>query len=115
MKDFSIKFEKDLLNYLKILVSKKKYKKILRQNDYDFSNCFIKGLIGRLNASKEFQQFILDLYFKKLVKKYYFRSLEEIEVAKIFLKKNKAKTSLIFKNKLIYYFYNYIQNKNIYI
>lgn len=107
MTNFSIKFEKDLLNYLKILASKEKYKKILKQNDYDFSNCFIKGLIAKLSSSKDFQLFIEDLYSKKLLKKYYFGSLEEIDTAEIFLKKNKAKTYLIFKNKFIYYFKNY--------
>lgn len=108
MTDFSIRFEKDLLNCLKILVSKKKYKKILKQNDYDFSNCFVKGLIAKLSSSNEFQLFVLDLYSKKLLKKYYFSLVEEIDVAEIFLKKYKAKTSLIFKNKFNYYCYNYL-------
>ena len=106
MTDFSIRFEKDLLSCLKILVSKKKYKKILKQDDYDFSNCFVKGYISLLSGSKEFLLFIKDLYSKKLLKKYYFSSVDEIEIAEIFLKKYKLKTSLFFKNKFIYYFYN---------
>lgn len=108
MTDFSLRFEKDLLNCLKILVSKKNYKKILKQNDYDFSQCFVKGMIAKLSGSEAFKLFTLDLYSKKLLKRYYFNSLEEIDVAKIFLERYKLKTVLILNNKNIYYFNTYL-------
>tara|TARA_Y100000294_G_scaffold177993_1_gene206222 strand:- start:1017 stop:2453 length:1437 start_codon:yes stop_codon:yes gene_type:complete len=105
---FSIKFEKDLLYSLKILSSDKKLKNILNESEYNFTNCFIKGLIGSLSASREFEIFISDLYSRKLKKKYFFNSLEEMEVAKILLKKYKLKTSLGFQNKIKYFIYLFI-------
>ena len=105
---YSSRFEKDILNCLSILVLKKSYKKILKQSDYDFSNCFIKGMIGIVSESSEFTRFVSHLYSKNLLKKYYFNSLEEIEVAEIFLKKYKLKTILSLKNKFIYYLQSYL-------
>ena len=105
---YSSRFEKDLLICSKTLVSKKNYKKILKQSDYDFTNCFIRGLFGQLSGSKEFCRFVLHLYSKKLLKRYKFVSLEEIEIAEIFLKKYKSKTLLILKNKFIYNFQTYL-------
>jgi len=105
---YSSRFEKDILICLSILVLKKNYKKILKQSDYDFTNCFTKGMIGVVSESKEFTRFVSHLYSKNLLKKYYFNSLEEIEVAEIFLKNYKLKTNFILKNKFIYYFQTYL-------
>ena len=105
---YSSRFEKDILFGLNILVSKKNYKKILKQSDYDFTKCFIKGLISLLTSSNEFTRFMFHIYSKNLDERYFFNTLEEIEVAEIILKKYKFKTLLILKNKFIYYFQTYL-------
>ena len=103
MINFSTRQEIDILYSLKVL-TEKKIKSVLLENDYNFTNCFKKAVIGLLGSSLNFQKFLEDLYSKKLKKKYIFYTYEEIVIANIILRKYRKRSKVYQKNQLIYFF-----------
>ena len=94
--NISKRYEKDLLKALNIYVSFNSIKSNLIIENLDFKEAFIKGCIGLLGNSVKFQNFIRDLYYNKLKKKYYFASIEEIDLANIFINLLDSKKKVIF-------------------
>ena len=99
--NISKKYQKDLIKSLNIYANYNSIKSNLIIEKFNFKEPFIKACIGFLGNSNKFQIFVRDLYSNQLKKKYYFTSVDEIEIAKIFIKlsNNKNKINFIFEKK----------------
>ena len=104
MKNTSIKYQKDLVKFLKIYISNNNLKTLLNSSKYDFSQSFVKGIIGVLGKSDNFNNFTKDLYAKKIKKQYSFETLEEKEIAEIYLSRYDLQSNLKISKKFKYFF-----------
>ena len=100
----SVQFKKDLLRSLKIYIENNELKSFLTSDKYNFVGPFSKALANVIAESKNFYIFRKDLYEKKMKKKYSFETIEEKEIAEIFLKQYNLNSYLETSNKYKYFF-----------
>jgi hypothetical protein len=110
--DLRGKYEKDILNFLRIYANSSLLIHDLKINSYDFREAFIKACIGHLGSSENFLYFIKDFYFNNLKKRYFFYSKEEIDVARLFVESVEKKVNFFLKLRIRYlvviFFYKFI-------